>query len=248
MSVNQSAYSPATGTHYFNALNGSGQWWNGSAFENYNAANWASYVITANSAGSGWYSAAFDDNTEFIGLRYQSGASPATTDPIMFTGDVIIVPQNPLLDNDNRLPADGDTIATSAELDALSGGTNSFILGPMIAQLPQGVDRRRRSTIDVAQYSTTPITIDLYDAFGSPLVLTGSETFRFVVYRENETDVCVITDVTIDTETVGRIYVNPASDSFLVSGIHRWVLWNTTSGMDDMGRGKFVIEATSNGL
>jgi hypothetical protein len=81
-------FSPVTGTHVFTARNASGQWWNGSAFETYNASNIATYAIAATVTGGGWYKAILDDAATTWDLRLRVGGSLATTDPTVDVGGV----------------------------------------------------------------------------------------------------------------------------------------------------------------
>lgn len=74
----------SAGTPYAAIINSSGQWYNGSAFENYNAANWLTYKVTATRYGASnvWnitfpsLSAGNYDIIQFL----QSGGSAAQTD------------------------------------------------------------------------------------------------------------------------------------------------------------------------
>ena len=73
--------SSSSGTHYWRAWK-SGQIWNGSAYEDYLLANYASYDITATSEGLGIFTGSVPDDTDFAELVYQSGGSPAAGDDV----------------------------------------------------------------------------------------------------------------------------------------------------------------------
>ena len=85
--------SPA-GPLYARIINKAGQWWNGSAFEAYSSADWASYRIPLTEQGSSSvYVADFPSGIVTSGtyeyyVHRQVGGSPAETDPVVNTGKV----------------------------------------------------------------------------------------------------------------------------------------------------------------
>jgi len=74
----------STGTPYVVIIDATGKWWNGLAFEAYDAGNWATYVVAATQYGSSdaWYvtfPAATPGNLDVLQFR-QAGGSPAESD------------------------------------------------------------------------------------------------------------------------------------------------------------------------
>ena len=88
----QASYRPAV-TCYFLIRNSVGQIWNGSAFETYDTANYATYTISALEQGtdSAYYVGTFPSTITAgvysIVLKQQLTGSPAETDPTGATGD-----------------------------------------------------------------------------------------------------------------------------------------------------------------
>lgn len=85
----------AGSTDYAVIHNGSGQCWNGTAFETFNGANWSNYVVALteqryNSLGSGYYSASFPSGISVGRYTFtfyqQEGGSPAFGDPTIGSG------------------------------------------------------------------------------------------------------------------------------------------------------------------
>lgn len=85
---------PTGSTLYARIANSSGNYWNGSAFEAYTAANYGNYdVAMAEQGGSGVYTATFPSGITSGGtyeyfVHLQAGASPAEGDLVANTGKV----------------------------------------------------------------------------------------------------------------------------------------------------------------
>jgi hypothetical protein len=88
MSITAPAYSAATGTHVFTARNAAGQWWNGTAFVDYNAANIATYAIAAVVKGNGNFRGTLPDDTAEYSLHLRAGAALIADDPVMDVREV----------------------------------------------------------------------------------------------------------------------------------------------------------------
>lgn len=131
----------SSGTPYIVIINTSGQYWNGTAFEAYAAANWATYDVAATQYGSSdvWYvtfpTAVPNGSIDVIQFR-QAGESPVESDTVEAVGTFdwdgqvldpspIVPPTNPtdcacawkcLDDNDD--PVAGVVIRARPDVDA----------------------------------------------------------------------------------------------------------------------------------
>lgn len=76
-------------TIYALFFNGDGQVWNGTTFETYDSADWATYDVPMTEIGSGHYHAAKPtfNATHFVAYS-QAGGTPATTDKRIAQGIV----------------------------------------------------------------------------------------------------------------------------------------------------------------
>jgi hypothetical protein len=174
MSITVDAYSPVSGTHVFTARNAAGQWWrtDTSVFETYNATNIATYAITATSKGLGWYQGTLPDLSIAYDLRLRAGASLATTDAVIWTGDTAAAAIKIVTDAlSPRLPGSG-TISTLAGVAQTAD--NSPAIASMsalistwtpvsIADLPLYTEPPTEDAIASAVTGSTPFT-DLADA------------------------------------------------------------------------------------
>lgn len=82
MASELTGYGLTAATHYFVGYNATQQLWNGSAFATFNAANWATYAITATEqAGTGHFVGNSPSSaTVRYELRQRAGGTAAITD------------------------------------------------------------------------------------------------------------------------------------------------------------------------
>jgi hypothetical protein len=153
----------------------------------------------------------------------------------------------PISDGGLPLP---DLMGALEEFDVANqtgASVSGIILGPVVAQLPAGLDLRRRTKITAAQHSAIRQSINLYDALGDPLTDLADRDLRFVIADENATGVAQIDDEDIDRGTgddSSRLYINIPSAATAEAGGFLWWLWDV-SHVDEpveMGRGPFIVE------
>lgn len=85
MSYSLNGYSISGATNYFTLRNSLNQFWNGSAFEPYNASNYLTYVLYATEVSPGFYTVSFPATIAVAGtynydLRIRITGTPLTTD------------------------------------------------------------------------------------------------------------------------------------------------------------------------
>ena len=95
-----------TGTVYLIWLNASGQFYNGSTFENYASGNYGTYDVAATVSGGRVTATPPTDATDYQ-LRLQAGGSPATTDAIVDAGPI---PASGSSGSGDTISIDGDSV------------------------------------------------------------------------------------------------------------------------------------------
>lgn len=171
------AFSPATGTHVFTARNGSGQWWNGSAFENYNASNIATYAIAATSNGGGEYRASISDNAVSYDLRLRVGGSLATTDAVI--DYYAAIPINPVNGN-----VQADVVMVLGSADAASG---IYTIGYQQSQHTDG-ELSYEALLDLGDYYIANNVLPTSGGGGSGGAISILASALDVVSKLNDTD------------------------------------------------------------
>lgn len=120
----------SSGTLYARLKNASGQWWNGSAFETYSAANWSTYVIAMTEEGS--------SNVYFA--TFPSGITSSGTYEYFVHRSV------------SGTPIEGDVVVNTGKVDWTGSVSVSASTGAMTATdyyayvLRQGFKRTDKST------------------------------------------------------------------------------------------------------
>lgn len=144
----------------------------------------------------------------------------------------------------------GNTIHVETIDDvAVASGGGGVILGPVIAQLPAGIDLRARTKLTAAQFSAPRLELLVFDAAGEPIEDLADRTLRFVIHDENSTGIAQVTDDDIERDTgenAHQLYVNvPTAGTALADGL-LWTLWDISnpSRPMDLGRGPFIVEAS----
>lgn len=95
-----------SGTVYLIWLNSTGQFYNGSTFENYASGNYGTYDVAATITGGRVTATPPTDATDYQ-LRLQAGGSPATTDAIV---DADPIPVTSSGSSGDTIAIDGDSV------------------------------------------------------------------------------------------------------------------------------------------
>ena len=95
-----------TGTVYLIWLNSSGQFYNGSTFENYSAGNYSTYDVAVTASGGRVTATPPTDASDYQ-LRLQAGGSPATTDAIVDAGPIPVTSSG---SSGDTITIDGDSV------------------------------------------------------------------------------------------------------------------------------------------